>query len=82
MVRGTVAIDREQCKGCQLCVSVCPQRVLHLSAQLNSHGYPTIMLDEGAQHCTGCALCALICPDVVFTVYRMAPQRPAAVTSA
>lgn len=79
MVRGNVTIDRERCKGCQLCVSVCPQAVLHLSEQLNSHGYPTIDLDEREQHCTGCALCALICPDVVFSVYRMPRQQPTSV---
>ncbi|MCE7984695.1 MAG: 4Fe-4S dicluster domain-containing protein [Caldilinea sp. CFX5] len=82
MVRGTVTIDRERCKGCQLCISVCPQAVLHLSTQLNSHGYPTITLAEGEQHCTGCALCALVCPDVVFSVYRTARQRPPAAVMA
>lgn len=78
MVSGTVIIDGERCKGCQLCINICPQGVLRLSEQLNSHGYPTITLDEGDQHCTGCARCALICPDVVFSVYRTAHQRPAA----
>lgn len=77
MSKGTVTIERERCKGCQLCVGVCPQAVLRLSEQYNTHGYPTIVLDERQHSCTGCGLCALICPDVVFTVYRAAPVRGA-----
>ena len=75
-VKGTVVIDGDRCKGCQLCVNVCPQSVLRLSDQYNTHGYPVITLDEGAQSCTGCALSALVCPDVVFTVYRTVHRRP------
>lgn len=64
MVKGTVTIDRERCKGYQLCVEVCPQSVLRLSEQYNMHGDPTICLDERQHSCTGCALCARICPDM------------------
>jgi 2-oxoglutarate ferredoxin oxidoreductase subunit delta len=80
MVRGTVIIQSERCKGCQLCIQACPQGVLHLSNSYNSRGYHPVLLDETQKHCTGCAVCALICPDSVFTVYRAvshAPVRPA-----
>ncbi len=70
MIRGTVVIDRDRCKGCELCVHVCPQNVLHLSADYNARGYRPVMLDESQNVCTGCGVCAVICPDVVFTVYR------------
>ncbi len=70
MSRGTVQINRDRCKGCELCISACPQHVLHLSPSLNTRGYRTAELVENGRQCTGCAICALICPDVAFTVYR------------
>ncbi|RME45014.1 MAG: 4Fe-4S dicluster domain-containing protein [Chloroflexi bacterium] len=72
-VRGTVVIDKDRCKGCELCVKHCPQEVLQLSDSFNARGYRPVMLVENGRHCTGCAVCAVICPDVVFQVYRQAP---------
>lgn len=63
-----VVIDTERCKGCGLCVEVCPPAVLGLGA-LNTKGYPAaILLDD--ERCTSCTACALICPDVAIMVFR------------
>lgn len=71
MIQGTVIIDQERCKGCDLCTRFCPQDVLHLDlTHLNAKGYHPAMLDESVKHCTGCAVCAVICPDVCITVLR------------
>lgn len=70
MARGTVQIDTDRCKGCELCVHACPQHVLHLSSTYNTRGYRPVTLDEATGSCTGCAICALVCPDMVFTVFR------------
>lgn len=79
MARGTVHVNTERCKGCELCVHACPQHVLQITATLNTRGYRPVELDETEGFCTGCALCALVCPDMVFTVYREPlPQRRAA----
>lgn len=75
MARGTVQIDSRRCKGCGLCIAVCPQQVLAFSSELNAHGYHPVMLVEESAACTGCALCAVVCPDVVFAVYRE-PMQP------
>jgi 2-oxoglutarate ferredoxin oxidoreductase subunit delta len=64
----TVTIDVEHCKGCVLCVDVCPPRVLVMTDhEVNHQGYRYPLLLDG---CTGCELCFRICPDFCFEVYR------------
>jgi len=66
--RGTVVIDVEACKGCDLCIDACPPGVLSMTAeQVNTRGYRFPQLVPG---CTGCRACAQICPDFVFQVYK------------
>ncbi|MGQ9887229.1 MAG: 4Fe-4S dicluster domain-containing protein [Aggregatilineales bacterium] len=80
MASGTITIDCDRCKGCGLCVAVCPQGVLALDQdRLNARGYHPAALVDPNGACTGCALCALVCPDVCFVVYRAPARRPAAV---
>jgi 2-oxoglutarate ferredoxin oxidoreductase subunit delta len=64
---GTVVIDVERCKGCELCIPVCPPRVLEMSTAVNDIGFRYPLLHDG---CTGCELCAEICPDFCFEVFR------------
>ena len=71
---GTVNIDVEVCKGCDLCIPACPPRVLVMSTTVNHLGYHYPELLDG---CTGCAACLLVCPDFVFEVFR-APRTTAA----
>ena len=66
-VHGTVTIDIDVCKGCELCIDACPPRVLAMSTPVNHLGYRYPELADG---CTGCAACQLICPDFVFEVFR------------
>jgi len=76
MARGTVAIEVDRCKGCELCTAVCPQGILQMSREdFNARGYRTVKLADPEGRCTGCTLCALICPDVVLTVYRYDAKR-------
>ena len=56
-----IVIDPELCKGCRLCVGVCPKEVIEISDKLNSSSYhPAYYL--GAE-CTGCGLCFYACPE-------------------
>lgn len=66
-----VLIETERCKGCGLCIAVCPPAVLGLGA-LNTKGYAAAVLLDN-ERCTSCTACALICPDAAITVYR--PRR-------
>lgn len=62
-------IAGDLCKGCGLCVAVCPKGILSLDiSTVNQLGYHPVRLTDAAA-CTSCALCARICPDAVFGVY-------------
>ena len=64
----------DRCKGCALCVGVCPKHVLALDlSTVNGLGYHPVQLTD-VSACTSCALCARICPDAVFAVYAR-PRR-------
>ena len=67
-----IVVDR--CKGCGLCISICPKDVLELEVSIvNELGYHPVRLAEAAA-CTSCALCARICPDAVFAVFARPRQ--------
>ena len=65
-----VIIYEELCKGCGLCIDVCPKEILCFSeTKLNSKGYqPIVIVDQEA--CTGCIACARICPDVAIEIEK------------
>ena len=73
-VKGWIVVDEKYCKGCELCVEVCPQNVLALDMDhLTPKGYhPAELITEG---CTGCTICAIVCPEAAITVYREEPVR-------
>jgi 2-oxoglutarate ferredoxin oxidoreductase subunit delta len=64
-----VIIDFEFCKGCGLCVRVCPRNVLGISEDFNSRGYfPAKVCAQ--EKCIGCGFCAEVCPEVAIAVYK------------
>ncbi|HHV72068.1 MAG TPA: 4Fe-4S binding protein [Clostridia bacterium] len=64
-----VLINEDRCKGCELCVSVCPQRIIGFKSNLNIKGYKPVTVTE-KDKCLGCGLCALMCPDVAIEIYK------------
>ena len=63
-----IKIDREKCKGCMLCIAVCPKKQLQADSALNKKGInPVVFMNVD---CNGCALCALVCPDMAIEVYK------------
>ncbi len=69
--RGNVTFKEDLCKGCGLCVSVCPVKILELKREvLNKKGYNPISVTE-PEKCIACINCALMCPDLVISVEKI-----------
>lgn len=65
--RYIVKVSSDCCKGCQLCITVCPKKVLGLSKTLNSKGHhhaDAVRLSD----CIGCLQCAEVCPDAAIEI--------------
>ena len=66
----TIKIDERICKGCSLCVDVCPHRLIRQEKNINDQGYQYVILDDPDEKCTGCTVCAVVCPDMCIEVYK------------
>ena len=63
-----ITVEKDKCKGCMLCVSVCPKEVIKSSKKLNKKGVKSaVYIGKG---CIGCMQCAFICPDICIEVYK------------
>ncbi len=66
-------IDSDKCKGCGLCVTVCPKNVLEISDKVNTKGYfPAFQARP--EDCIYCAMCCTMCPDVAITISEVAEE--------
>jgi 2-oxoglutarate ferredoxin oxidoreductase subunit delta len=74
MIRGTIEVAQEVCKGCELCITSCPQESIGLSDRINALGYRVVELVR--DNCTGCVNCALVCPEGAISVYRLKKPAP------
>ncbi|MBV1863404.1 MAG: 2-oxoacid:acceptor oxidoreductase family protein [Rhodobacteraceae bacterium] len=54
-------ITEEWCKGCDICVKMCPERCLRLNEQLVAE------LPDPSK-CTGCRMCEWLCPDFAIKI--------------
>ena len=65
-----VTFKKDLCKGCGLCITACPKKIIALSKdEINLKGHhPAEVTDQ--EKCIGCAFCATMCPDCVITVEK------------
>jgi 2-oxoglutarate ferredoxin oxidoreductase subunit delta len=62
-------INKNRCKGCQLCINVCPKKHLKMSVAFNKSGLHFIEEDQ-ENECIGCKNCVIICPDTAIELYQ------------
>lgn len=66
-----LTFNSERCKGCGLCISFCPKKILDFDKSVfNASGvHPVYMTDQ--ESCIGCQSCALMCPDAIITIEKL-----------
>jgi 2-oxoglutarate ferredoxin oxidoreductase subunit delta len=64
-----IEINKEKCKGCELCIEACPAGVIALAGEFNKKGWQ-FAVPVNNDKCTGCRQCAIICPDIAIMVYK------------
>jgi len=64
-----ILIDEQYCKGCFLCIAVCPKKVLARGDKRSRAGYSMPQV-ENLGACISCALCEMTCPDMALTVVQ------------
>ncbi len=63
----SVRINVEYCKGCGLCVGVCPRHGIYISDKLSPMGvHPAAVRND--VKCTRCLNCCAICPDAAIEI--------------
>jgi len=68
---GKVTFDENRCKGCELCTTVCPTKIVIMDKdKINIKGYHPATVKE-MDKCIACGSCARICPDVVIRVEKV-----------
>jgi len=66
IMAGKIVIDTERCKGCGLCITVCPKNNIVISKESNKNGYfPAEATNTG---CTACSGCAIVCPEGIIEI--------------
>ena len=66
----SVKFDVNICKGCGLCITACPKKIIELdNEKINEKGYHPARITD-IDKCISCAMCALMCPDCAITVEK------------
>ena len=66
-----IHIDDQYCKGCYLCIAVCPQKVMTRGDKRSRAGYSMPQVKD-LPECISCMLCEMTCPDLALTVVQEA----------
>ncbi|MFH2060377.1 MAG: 4Fe-4S binding protein [Pseudomonadota bacterium] len=57
-------IDKEWCKGCEICIHFCPKNVLEFDQQGKAEAIRP-------EDCIACKLCELRCPDLAIQILEL-----------
>ena len=61
-----IKIEQNKCKSCDLCVDVCPKKLIKKSDIIGKTGECVVEFKDDESQCIGCAQCALVCPDIAI----------------
>jgi len=65
LTKYSVVVNKRLCKGCGICVDICPKRALVMDGVCSETGYRNPVLTG---ECIGCRICMWYCPDQAIVV--------------
>jgi 2-oxoglutarate ferredoxin oxidoreductase subunit delta len=69
--KGMIVIDENICKSCELCIVICPKRLIKKGVRQNSIGYNPAIFDDKDEKCTACMFCGLTCPEAAIEIFKI-----------
>jgi indolepyruvate ferredoxin oxidoreductase beta subunit len=67
--RNELEITPQWCKGCDICVRMCPEKCLELTEE------QTVIIAQ-PEKCTGCRICEWLCPDFAIKLHKVRIPAP------
>ncbi len=65
-----ISINQTLCKGCNLCVEMCPEKVFEETDEMSAQGFKLKRV-ASPEKCTGCGLCELYCPGAIILDHHL-----------
>jgi 2-oxoglutarate ferredoxin oxidoreductase subunit delta len=65
----TIRLNRKWCKGCYICLEVCPKKVFEKSPEVSEKGFQPVLVAH-PELCTRCLQCEMLCPDLAISVEK------------
>ena len=62
-----ITVDKACCKGCNICLTVCPKKIFIKSKKRNDYGTSMPGINR-PENCILCRMCERLCPDGAINV--------------
>ncbi len=62
-----IVLNADWCKGCHICVAVCPRQVLEVDEGSYLRGFHPVTVAR-PEDCTACQQCEFLCPDLAIAL--------------
>jgi len=64
-----IHLNQKWCKGCYICLEVCPKKVFEKSLEVSEKGFNPVVAVH-PELCTHCLQCEMLCPDLAINVEK------------
>jgi formate hydrogenlyase subunit 6/NADH:ubiquinone oxidoreductase subunit I len=68
-----IAVVKESCTGCEVCVDFCPVDCINDSSPAEFAGADIPPIQIRVEECIGCQVCAKVCDELTWNAIEMVP---------